>query len=206
MTLIDIFSLFAIMVVLAAIPSASVALVVTRAATVGVADGIAVAAGIVVGDLIFVVLAILGLAVIAETMGGLFLVIKTAGAVYPMWLGFALLKSSVRRTPSLHDGPAGSRFVTSFVAGLVLTLGDLKAIVFYASLFPVFIDLTALNVVDVVSIVLTTVLAVGGVKSVYAVFARRVVARSRGMKLETPAKIVGGGFMLGAGTVLLVKQ
>ncbi len=206
MTLIDIFSLFAIMVALAAIPSASVALVVTRAATAGVADGIAVAAGIVVGDLIFVVLAILGLAVIAETMGGLFLVIKTAGAVYLMWLGFSLLKSSVRRTPRLRDGPAGSRFVTSFAAGLVLTLGDLKAIVFYASLFPVFIDLTALNVADVVAIVLTTVLAVGGVKCVYAVFARRVVARSRGMKLETPARIVGGGFMLGAGAVLLVKQ
>jgi len=206
MTLIDIVSLFAIMVALAAIPSASVALVVTRAATAGVADGIAVAAGIVVGDLIFVVLAILGLSVIAEAMGGVFLVLKTAGAVYLMWLGFSLLKSSLRRTSPRQHGPAGASFVTSFVAGLVLTLGDLKAIVFYASLFPVFIDLTAVTVVDVGSIVLTTVLAVGGVKSVYAVFARRVVARSRGMQLEAPAKVVGGGFMLGAGAYLLVKQ
>ena len=53
--------LFTIMIVLAAVPSCSVALVVTRAATLGIRDGAAVAAGIVVGDLTFAALAILGM-------------------------------------------------------------------------------------------------------------------------------------------------
>jgi len=47
--------------VLAAMPSTSVALVVTRSATLGVGNGFSVAAGIVLGDLVFVMLAILGL-------------------------------------------------------------------------------------------------------------------------------------------------
>jgi len=52
------------MALLAALPSASVALVITRSATLGVANGIAVSAGIVLGDLIFILLAIFGLSAV----------------------------------------------------------------------------------------------------------------------------------------------
>jgi threonine/homoserine/homoserine lactone efflux protein len=48
------------MITLAAIPSTSVALVVTRSATMNPANGVAVTTGIMLGDLIIVVLAILG--------------------------------------------------------------------------------------------------------------------------------------------------
>jgi threonine/homoserine/homoserine lactone efflux protein len=69
MTATSIISLLVTMLILAAIPSASVALVVTRSATLGIKNGISVACGIVLGDLIFVALAILGMSVLAETMG-----------------------------------------------------------------------------------------------------------------------------------------
>jgi threonine/homoserine/homoserine lactone efflux protein len=57
------------MLVLAAIPSASVALVVTRSATLGIKNGISVACGIVLCDLIFVALAILGMGFLAKQWG-----------------------------------------------------------------------------------------------------------------------------------------
>ncbi|WP_456449272.1 LysE family transporter [Thiolapillus sp.] len=59
------------MVVLAGIPSTSVSLVVTRSATLGIRNGMAVSAGIVLGDLAFIALAISGLSVVAEQMGSL---------------------------------------------------------------------------------------------------------------------------------------
>ena len=93
MSIIEIISLFGIMVALAAIPSASVALVITRSVTLGVANGIAVSVGIVLGDLIFILLAIFGLSVVAETMGSLFMIIKYLGAAYLLWLGYTLLTS-----------------------------------------------------------------------------------------------------------------
>ena len=65
MSLFATLTLFAIMIVLAALPSCSVALVVTRAATLGIRNGAAVTAGIVMGDLIFVTLAILGMSTLA---------------------------------------------------------------------------------------------------------------------------------------------
>lgn len=72
MSIIESTALLGIMVTLAAMPSTSVALVVTRAATLGVKNGIAVAAGIVVGDLLFVMLVILGLSALAEALGSFF--------------------------------------------------------------------------------------------------------------------------------------
>jgi len=47
MSIIDIITLLGIMIALAALPSASVALVITRSATLGVANGVAVTAGII---------------------------------------------------------------------------------------------------------------------------------------------------------------
>ncbi len=55
MSILDSISLFIVMGTLAAIPGTSVALVVTRSATHGVAKGIAVSAGIVTGDLFFII-------------------------------------------------------------------------------------------------------------------------------------------------------
>ena len=79
-------SLCLIMLTLALIPSASVALVVTRSVTHGVANGISVSLGIVLGDLVFICLAILGLSVVAETMDWLFVTLKYIGASYLLWL------------------------------------------------------------------------------------------------------------------------
>ncbi|HEB98099.1 MAG TPA: LysE family translocator, partial [Thiotrichales bacterium] len=71
MNFIDAIFLFSVMATLAATPSTSVALVITRSTTLGLANGIAVATGIVIGDLIFVLLALLGLSVVSETLGDL---------------------------------------------------------------------------------------------------------------------------------------
>ncbi len=85
MSIIDSISLFVIMVTLAIIPSTSVALVVTRSATLGASNGIAVAIGIVLGDLTFILLVLLGMSVVAETMAGVFLTIKYVGGTYLLW-------------------------------------------------------------------------------------------------------------------------
>jgi threonine/homoserine/homoserine lactone efflux protein len=70
MNLSSIFALFIAMVVLAAIPSLSVLTVSTRAATAGFIHGVFTAIGIVVGDIIFILLALGGLSVLATKLGG----------------------------------------------------------------------------------------------------------------------------------------
>jgi threonine/homoserine/homoserine lactone efflux protein len=205
MSIIDTIALFGIMVALAAMPSASVALVVTRSATLGVANGIAVSVGIVLGDLVFILLAIAGLSVVAETMGGLFMVIKYLGAVYLLWLGSTLLTSKSVTEITVERSIEKRNLVASFLAGFMLTLGDIKAIVFYVSLFPVFVDLSSLHVADILTIISVMVVAVGGVKAIYAFSSLKVASLAKRYKLDNAARKTAGGLMVGAGSYLIIK-
>ncbi|WP_417553389.1 LysE family translocator [Marinomonas fungiae] len=204
MSLVEIIALFFVMVMLSLVPSTSVALVVARSSISGFLNGSAVAAGIVVGDLIFVVLAILGMAALAEVMGSLFLILKYMAGGYLIWLGINFLKSR----PTVQDeaaGPSASSLSASFLSGLLLTLGDVKAIFFYASLFPSFVDLAAITTTDIAIIVVLTIVAVGGVKLGYAYSAIRVASFAKGFKGERAVKVAAGGFMVGAGVFLIAK-
>lgn len=199
------FLLLGVMVVLAALPSASVALVVTRSATLGVANGISVALGIVLADLTFVTLAILGMSFLAETLGSLFVVLKTCAGAYLIWLGISLIRSrtTIELVPSK---PEPLSLAASFISGFVLTLGDAKAIVFYASLLPAFVDLSSLTSEDVAAIVAATVFAVGGVKTIYALCARKLVQHFRSRRAQRLAKCTAGCAMVGAGTYLIARS
>jgi len=198
--------MLAVLVVLAAVPSTSVLFVVTRAATLGIANGVAASIGIVVGDLVFILLVVFGLSVVAETMGTVFLAIKYLGGIYLIWLGVSLLRSKNTALESATETNIQGNCLTSCLAGLVLTLGDIKAIFFYVSLFPTFVDLVALQMSDILLIVLITIVGVGGVKVTYAFYARRVATFSRTMGYEKASKIAAGSCMIGAGTYLIVKN
>ena len=204
MTFANSLSLLLVMITLAAIPSSSVALVVVRSATLGVRNGIAAALGIVVGDLIFVALAIAGLVAIAEVMGTLFAVLRYAAAAYLIWFGISLIRGGARPGGLENAHRAGGMSV-SFAAGVALTLGDVKAILFYAALFPVFVDVSALTSFDIAAIGAITIIGVGGVKAAYAVAARSVANASRGFPFRRPIRIAAGTMMIGTGGYLIAK-
>lgn len=203
MTIYDALILFLIMSCLAAVPSSSVALVVIRSATLNIRNGIAASCGIVAGDLIFALISILGLSALAETMGALFVIIRYIAAGYLIWFGIRLIKNTTPFKPLQTVAP-GSGIAASFIAGLALTLGDIKAILFYASLFPAFVDISALGWADITMIMGITVLAVGGVKIIYALCARKMVSMSRA--LHSTAKPLAGAAMIVTGGYILTKS
>ena len=205
MNAIEIITLFGIMALLAALPSASVALVIARSSTLGVANGAAVIVGIILGDLLFILLAIFGLSFIAETMGSLFIIIKYLGATYLFWLGYTLITSKSRVEIAIDKTAQKQSLVTSFIAGFILTLGDIKAIIFYASLFPVFVDLSKLQVSDALIIISVMVVSLGSVKLLYAFLAVKIINFAKNKTLDNASKKVAGSLLLGAGGYLIAK-
>ncbi len=185
MTLAESFSLFAILLLLAAIPGASVVLVVSRSLTEGLANGVAVAFGIVCADVLFVLFAISGLTLIANSIGGWFLFIKLLAAVYLCWLGMGLLFSTQSSNEHLEAPTFSATVSGSFAAGFLLTLGDAKAILFYASLLPAFIHVESPGWSLTLNLITLVVIAVGSVKVAYAMLAQRL-----GQRLAT-----GTGFL-----------
>lgn len=204
MGIVEIISLCLIMLIGASIPSSSVVLVVARSLTHGIPNGISASLGIVCGDVIFILLVIYGLSEIAESMGWLFLVIKYLGASYLIWLGVTLLfsKSTVI---AVEKNTQKGDLVTSFVAGLLLTLGDVKAIFFYISLFPALIDPVKLSAIDVAVVLIIDIFLVGGIKIFYACSAKKVASLSSKHRLQKGTKKLAGGLMVGAGGYLMVK-
>ncbi len=191
------------MLILAAVPSTSVALVVTRSASLGINNGLAVSAGIVLADLLFIALAILGLSAIAETFGSLFMLVKILGGIYLIGYGISLLKPKTTEKNVEIQYKRG--LVTSFLVGFLLTLGDIKAIVFYASLLPLFIDLTIIKTPDILAIIFITLLSVGGVKVAYALASQKVANYSKNTAWEKLSRKTAGTLMVGAGSYLIVK-
>ncbi len=204
MSLVAILTLFTIMTVLAALPSCSVALVVTRSATLGVRNGAAAAAGIVMGDLTFVTLAVLGMSALAETMGAFFSIVRYLGAAYLIGLGFSLIRARASTVvPVKNLGRA--TMLTSFASGLLLTIGDVKAILFYASLFPTVVNMASLTALDIVVIFGVTALAVGSVKLIYALAARSIISKLHNRRTQRHAKTLAGSLMIGTGSYIILK-
>ncbi len=200
----DAIALFAIMMALAAMPSSSVALVIARTTMLNVKNGFAASIGIVAGDLIFVFIAILGLTALSEQLGAFFVIVRYIAATYLIWFGVTIIRSRCTKR-STDKIITNGGLVTSFLSGLFLTLGDIKAILFYASLFPAFTDISALGQADITLITAITVIAVGGVKMGYAVTAHKIIAASKEFAFDKEAKITAGSLMIGVGGYMIIK-
>lgn len=171
LTLSAIFGLFSAMLILAALPSISVLAVTSRSLSGGFSHGAAVSAGVVLGDFVFILIALLGLNLLLAMAGAWIPWLKYAAAIYLLWLARSLWlarkASGIDTSQTVIDAPRQS-MTGSFLSGLLLTLGDQKAILFYLGFFPAFVDLSLLTSADVLVILLITLVAVGGTKLVYA--------------------------------------
>jgi len=204
----DIFSasvLIVTMAVLAALPSASVLLVASRSITNGVPSGLAVALGVVLGDLLYIGFALLGMTALAEELGSAFAIVKYIGGAYLIWFGISLLLLPASES-AISTRAQKRSLASSLLAGFVLTLGDLKAILFYSSLLPIFLTPGTASYFDIAVVLMITIFTVGGVKSYYAFFATRLVAKlsvSNSVRLVRPA---AGATLMGAGLYVMAKN
>lgn len=202
MTFSTIVALFSAMVVLAAIPSVSVLAVSTRTATSGFIHGVFTTIGIVVGDIIFIIIAIWGLSLLAETMGSLFVLIKYLGGAYLMLLGIGLCRSKSKDVEK--EKVIETSLLSSFLTGLFITLGDQKATLFYLGFFPAFLDLSKVSYFDTSIIIAITTVAVGGVKLGYAFVADRARLLISS-KTRKGINIAAGCVMIAVGVFLVTK-
>lgn len=109
----------------------------------GVKSGIAMTAGEVTGDMIYLVLAMVSLASIAQSLSSVLLVIRVLGAIYLCWIGYKTFKS-----PPLVQGLADVStrgLIRAFGTGFMISVTNPKVIVFYLSFLPLFIDMTSLD-------------------------------------------------------------
>ena len=187
----------------AILPGPGLAAVVSRALVSGPKAGFAVIAGLIVADVIFMGIAIIGLLAIATTMGPMFQFVKYAGAAYLIWRGYRAFVGAER--PMAVEARASGVLWRDIGLGLLVTLGNPKAILFYGALLPAFLDMTKIGFADflvLTGIVVGTSALVYGGYMILAERARRLMASAKAVKRLKQAT---GTILIGAGIVVATR-
>ncbi|MCO6412807.1 MAG: LysE family translocator [Thiogranum sp.] len=196
-------ALAGVMIMGALIPGVSVLAVSARSAAFGLAHGISTSLGILVGDILFILIAIYGLSMLAGLMGGHFVLIKIIGGAYLVYLGLRLWKS--RSTCMTVEERGEASLLASFMTGLLITLGDQKAILFYLGFLPAFVDLSRTSPADTGIILGTAAVAVGGPKLFYAFMAHRAGRLLESARATRTLNVIAGSLMAAVGVFLIAR-
>lgn len=204
MTLLTLLAFAAAMFLLAASPGPGVFATVARALASGFSHAAVLVGGIVVGDLIFLLLAIYGLSSLAELLGSFFTAVKIAGGTYLCWLGLKMW----RTTPELPsvEGIRELSWKKNFISGLSITLANPKVILFYLGFLPTFVDLNSLSHLDVLAVGSVVTAVLGSVLLSYAWTASQARRLFTSKETVRAMNRCAGGVMMAAGALLLAKN
>ncbi|RTE66735.1 LysE family translocator [Amphritea opalescens] len=161
------------------------------------------ALGMVLSDILYLTLACLGLATIAEHWGELFTLIRWAGAAYLIWLGFKLFTA---KTDTQPPTPAAKRSSMELIQGFLISASNPKVILFYIAFLPTFMDLSRLNGNDIVLAAGLTLIALMMGLMLIATLAHWASQRLQSPKAMQRLNQSAGGIMIGAGVFLASRS
>ena len=166
---------------------------------------IPLALGMAISDIVYLVMACYGLAAVAENWGMAFTLIRLLGAAYLIYLGYKMWTSPVNTQINISEQKQ-DHWLGLFGQGALISASNPKVILFYIAFLPTFLDITALQLSDIVTAALLTLLALmsGLMLIVYGTSrAKRALQSTRAMQ---GLNRVAGSIMAGAGVYLATRQ
>lgn len=189
--------LAAVAVFFATPPDTSQLLIVSNAMKHGLRRSLWVIAGDLSANVLQMTAAAFGLAAIIATSAQAFGWIKWLGVAYLVWIGLRLMLA--------HEGPGQAppavKATGLFRMGFLTSMTNPFAVVFFAALFPQFID-TAAAILPQLVILGATYLLVDGVTLVLWGWAGARVAQRLARISMTGLNRISGGSMIGAAALL----
>lgn len=193
------FAIFAALLV--ATPGPNGLLILATVPKRGIGAGFMCIAGFAAAFLLHGTFSVLGISIIITKSAELFTIIKSAGAVYLIWVGGKALRSAWAKTTNSQgdiDSPASNR---SFVSGFFTNALNPKVSIFYLAAFPQFLPSgtsigASLALVAVHIFVATTWFTAMVLLSAKAGVAIRSPKASRWIQAATGVAFVGFGLKL----------
>jgi threonine/homoserine/homoserine lactone efflux protein len=159
------------------------------------------AVGVAIGDAVWPILAILGVSWVVNEIAGIMIILRYVAAAVFLTMGAVLmLKADVALSGDKRLTRPG--MWAGFIAGVLVILGNPKAILFYMGVLPGFFDLTEVGAWDVLAIVVVSILTplLGNLAVV------GFVNHARDL-LQTPEAVrrinrISGGLLIAVGIVI----
>jgi threonine/homoserine/homoserine lactone efflux protein len=167
-------ALFCLAYVLAtATPGPGIAALLARALSRGSRGLPVFIAGYVVGDIVWLTLAVSGMAMLARNAQPVFAAIKYLGALYLLYLAWRMWTAPP--LPIQQDAPPvrDESPLRLFGGTLALTMGNPKVMVFFLALLPTVIDLRGITLLQYLEIVVAICIILTSVLTAYALAALR---------------------------------
>jgi len=184
----------------AAAPGPEVAALLGRALAGGMRSSFPLAAGIVIGKLLLMTAAAIGLGALLALPGPFFMVLKALGAVYLFWLGMRRWRNA-GRVLDTNAGARSSRIADAGL-GLAMTLSNPMAVMFYIALLPSVIDLRGLSMSAYAVLCLIIVGVMSAVAFGYGMAADTARRHLTSPKQKANVDRFAGAIMMGAGLLV----
>ncbi|WP_186116246.1 LysE family translocator [Burkholderia gladioli] len=191
------------LMVAAGSPGPGIAALVARVMSNGFRDVLPFLAAMWIGEILWMSFAVAGLAALAKTFATAFLLLKIAGIVYLLFLAVKMWLAPA----TVDDGqlPSGQSPLRMFAAGLTVSLGNPKIMVFYVALLPTLVDLSHVGPLAWAELALTMLVVMAAVDlswALLAVRARRLLRSRRAVKVANRASAT---MMAGAAVVMATR-
>lgn len=203
MTLTSVFVFAAALFVAAGSPGPSIAALVSRVLTKGWRDVLPFLVAMWVGEAVWLSFAVAGLSAIAESFQFVFVTIKWLGVAYLLFLAWKMWFAR----PDGADGalPESRSAMKMFFAGLTVTLGNPKIMMFYVALLPSIINLAGVTLsgwLELVAVMLVVLATVDIAWMMLATKARQFLRSPRAVRI---ANRVSAGTMAGAAAAIAAR-
>lgn len=187
--------------VLWAIPGPVWLVLLARTLAYGFRGAWPIAVAVALGDIIWPLCAIFGLAWISSLYGNFLEVMRWVAAVVFIFMGGMLLR---RDGKAMQVGKATSSpsLWAGFSVGTAAILGNPKAILFYMGILPGFFDVSRLNGIDIVIIVMTSSLVTLVGNLGLALFIDRVRRLISDPKAMRRTNIISGCLLILVGIII----
>lgn len=186
--------------ILVATPGPVVVATIARSLSTGWRSTMPLSAAVAIGDVLWPLTAIFGMAAMVQVYGEIMEVLRYAGAAILIWMGWRMFSGSKEVLQADPDPTLMRRTARdSFVAGLLLSAGNPKAILFFVGILPNLFDIAALTALDVV-VILAFSAAVPFLGNVsWALLAHQARALFRTPKMVKRVNQGSGATLMGVG-------
>ncbi|RUY15133.1 LysE family translocator, partial [Mesorhizobium sp. M7A.F.Ca.CA.001.13.2.1] len=139
------------------------------------------------------------------SFGMVFLAIKWLGVAYLAFLGWRFWNSGI--TPeTVEAGKGKGGLLSSFAAGLTVTLGNPKTMIFYLAITPTIVDLKTITLADYGILVALTVVVLLVVLVPYLALAAKARWFLKSPRALKALNRTAAGFMVGAAAAIAARQ
>lgn len=181
-------------------PGPSHLLMLSVSATNGFHRSIATATGDLTANVIQIILAGFGLATLITSSRYGFAIVKWGGVAYLLWIGARQILQSFRQSDSTAAAPVAS-LRSLWLRGFVTSASNPKAVVFFAALFPQFLNAQSALAPQIAILGLTYVTIDGVILSAYGKGGSWLAERLRGRHRAWIDRAAGAG-IIGTAAIL----